>query len=185
MYVEPEASRAFFDRFTDWMIWLIDKLSALYPADMFTIHDDWGTERDAFFSPAMMEDLLFEPTKKMIDHVHSLGKLYQFHCCGKVDKFMYAFCELGPDLMQLQRRVNDVPQYKKLYGDKLGFNTGFEGLVPRRQYSRSELAEIVRKNVDIYAEGGGWLPAAMGLSAENMWDAAAELYCCSREKYDK
>ena len=184
MYVEPEASRAFFDRFADWMIWLIDKLSSLYPVDMFTVHDDWGTERDAFFSPDMMRELLFEPTKKIIDHVHGLGKLYQFHNCGKVDKFMTAFCELGPDLMQLQRRVNDTPQYKKLYGDKLGFNTGFEGLVPRKPYSNDEIVQIVRKNVDIYAEGGGWLPAVMGMSPENMWTACAELYCCSREKYE-
>jgi len=183
MYVEPEASRAFFDRFTDWMIWLIDKLSSLYPVDMFTVHDDWGTERDAFFSPAMMEELLYEPTKKMIDHVHGMGKLYQFHCCGKVDKFMYAFCELGPELMQLQRRVNDTPQYKKLYGDRLGFNTGFEGYAPGKPYTTEEIAQFVRNSVDAYADGGGFLPSAWGLTPAGAWDMAAELYCYSREKY--
>ena len=183
MFVEPEASRAFFDRFADWMIWLIDKLSALYPVDMFTVHDDWGTERDAFFSPKMMEELLFEPTKKIIDHVHSLGKIYQFHCCGKVDKFMYAFCELGPELMQLQRRVNDTPAYKKLYGDKLGFNTAFEGYVPGKPYSGEEIAKFVRASVDMYADGGGFLPGAFRMSPEVMWDVASELYCYSREKY--
>lgn len=185
MFVEPEASRAFFDRFADWMIWLIDKLSAIYPVDMFTVHDDWGTERDAFFSPAMMEELLYEPTKKIIDHVHSLGKLYQFHCCGKVDKFMYAFCELGPELMQLQRRVNNTPQYKELYGDKLGFSTGFEGYVPGKPYTTEEIAQIVRNSIDIYADGGGFLPSAWGLKPDTAWDMAAEVYCYSREKYEK
>ncbi len=183
MFVEPEASRAFFDRFVDWMIWWIDTLSELYPVDMFTVHDDWGTEKDAFFSPAMMEELLYEPTKRLIDHVHGLGKLYQFHCCGRVDKFMEAFCALGPDLMQLQRRVNDTPKYKALYGGRLGFNTGLEGLEPGKAYGKEELAALVRANVDLFAPGGGFLPAIRGGSPETVWNIYSELYCYSREFY--
>ncbi len=183
MFVEPEASRAFFDRFADWMIWWIDTLSALYPADMFTVHDDWGTERDAFFSPEMMEELLFEPTKRIIDHVHSLGKLYQFHCCGKVDKFLPAFCALGPDFMQLQRRVNDIPAYKAQYGAQLGFHTGVEGLAPGKRYEEEELRSLIRQSVDLFAPGGGFLPAVYGLSPEALWNACAELYCYGREYY--
>ncbi len=183
MFVEPEATRAFFDRFTDWMIWLMEKLSSLYPVDLFTIHDDWGTEKDAFFSPAMMEDLLFEPTKKMIDYVHSKGKLYQFHCCGRVDKFMDAFCELGPDLMQLQRRVNDLPKYKELYGDKLGFSAGLEGYIPRKPYTHDELIKLVRDSADIFAPNGGWVPGIYGLSPAQMWEVYSELYCYSSEMY--
>ena len=161
------------------------KLSSLYPVDLFTIHDDWGTEKDAFFSPAMMEDLLFEPTKKMIDYVHSKGKLYQFHCCGRVDKFMDAFCELGPDLMQLQRRVNDLPKYKELYGDKLGFSAGLEGYIPRKPYTHDELVKLVRDSADIFAPNGGWVPGIYGLSPAQMWEVYSELYCYSSEMYAK
>jgi hypothetical protein len=49
MAVEPEAVKAYFDRYADFMIELTDILCALYPADMITYHDDWGTERDTFF----------------------------------------------------------------------------------------------------------------------------------------
>ena len=184
MFVEPEASRAFFDRFADWMIWWIDTLSGLYPVDMFTVHDDWGTEKDAFFSPDMMEELLYEPTKRIIDHVHGLGKLYQFHCCGRVDKFLPAFCTLGADFMQLQRRVNDTPQYKARYGKYLGFNTGLEGFVPGKDYGDEELTALVRANVDLFAPGGGFLPAVRGASPEVLWKLYSELYCCSRELYE-
>ena len=184
MFVEPEASRAFFDRFADWMIWWIDTLSALYPVDMFTVHDDWGTEKDAFFSPDMMERLLFEPTKRIIDHVHGLGKLYQFHCCGRVEKFLPAFCALGPEFMQLQRRVNDTPEYKRRCGDHLGFNTGIEGLEPGKTYEKSELTALVRASVALYGPGGGFLPAVRTPSPEMLWDVYAELYCASRELYD-
>ncbi len=184
MFVEPEASRAFFDRFADWMIWWIDTLSALYPVDMFTVHDDWGTEKDAFFSPAMMEELLFEPTKRIIDHVHSLGKLYEFHNCGRVEKFMDAFCDLGPEFMQLQRRVNDTPRYKALYGDRLGFDTGVEDLDRGRHYDRAELAELIDRSIAIYGPGGGFLPAFFGGDPEMLWNAVAEFYCAGRELYE-
>ena len=185
MFLEPEAAAAFFDRFADWMIWLIDKFSAIYPVDMFTVHDDWGTEKDAFFSPAMMEELLYEPTKHIIDHVHGLGKLYQFHCCGKIDKFMPYFAQLKPDCTQIQRRVNDLPEYKRLYGDSIGFQCGMEGFVPGKAYTDEELTAIVRNTLDIFAPGGGYLPALMGGSQETMWKIVAECNCYSSELYEK
>ena len=185
MFVEPEACRAFFDRFADWEIWQIDMFSSLYPVDLFTLHDDWGTEKDAFFSPAMMEELLFEPTKRIIDHVHGLGKLYQFHCCGKINKFMPYFAQLRPDSTQIQRRVNDVVEYKRLYGKDVGFSAAIEGFVPGEKYSDEELAQMVRDSVDIFAVDGGWFPSLFGMDPESMWKIVSELYCYSREFYEK
>lgn len=184
MFVEPEASRAFFDRFAEWMIWQIDMLSELYPVDMFTVHDDWGTEKDAFFSPAMMEELLYEPTKRIIDHVKGLGKVYQFHNCGQVHRFMPYMCDLKPEFMQLQRRVNDIPAYKKQYGGHIGFQCSFEGLNPKQTYSAEEVANLVKNTLDLYAHGGGFFPSVRGLSQETFWQVAAECFCRSREMYD-
>ena len=159
--------------------------SSLYPVDIFTVHDDWGTQKDAFFSPAMMEELLYEPTKRIIDHVHSLGKLYQFHCCGKINKFMPYFAQLRPDSTQIQRGVNDLVEYKKLYGKDVGFSGGIEGFVPGKQYSDEELAQLVRDSVDIFAVDGGWFPSIFGARGETMWKIISELYCYSREFYEK
>jgi len=185
MFVEPEACAAFFDRFADWMIWLIDKFSALYPVDIFTVHDDWGTEKDAFFSPKMMEELLYEPTKRIIDHVHGLGKLYTFHCCGKIDKFMPYFAKLGPDNTQIQRRVNDTTEFKKLYGDHVGFSGGIEGFVPGKKYTDEELTKLVDDTLDIYATDGGYFPSLYGANNETLWKLVSEVYCYSRELYEK
>lgn len=184
MYVEPEASAALLDRYADWIIWLIDRLSALYPVDVFTVHDDWGTEKDTFFSPAMLDELLYKPTKRIIDHVHSKGKIYVFHCCGKVERFLPVMCDLKADFLQLQRRVNDIPKYKELYGDSIGFNAMFEGYIPGKTYTDDELTEIVRSNVRLYGAYGGFYPMVMG-SPETMWKIASELYCFSREYYEQ
>jgi hypothetical protein len=85
--------------------------------------------------------------------------------------------------MQLQRRVNDTPKYKALYGGRLGFNTGLEGLEPGKAYGKEELAALVRANVDLFAPGGGFLPAIRGGSPETVWNIYSELYCYSREFY--
>jgi hypothetical protein len=34
------------------------------------MHDDWGHERDTFFSEKMMEELVYEPTKRIVQHVN-------------------------------------------------------------------------------------------------------------------
>lgn len=180
MFVEPEACADFFNRFADWEIWLIDKLSSIYPVDMFTVHDDWGTEKDAFFSPAMMQEQLFEPTKRMVDHVHSLGKMYQFHCCGKVDRFLPTMVELGTESTQIQRRVNDLPEYKRLYGDKIGFMAPLEDWRPGM--TDEEIAAAVQTNIGIYAPTGGWLPTVFG-NNEDVWKVACEMYYGSLDYY--
>ncbi|MCQ2406722.1 MAG: hypothetical protein MJ067_05875 [Oscillospiraceae bacterium] len=185
MFVEPEACRAFYDRFADWMIWLMDKLFALYPADMVTIHDDWGTERDTFFSPKMLEELLYEPTKKMIDFAHSKGVIYQFHNCGANKRFLPYFADIGAEFFQLQRRVNDLPAYKKEWGNKIGYYAGVEGFAPGKKFSHDEIVNLVRASVDTFAPGGGWLAAIFGSDPEAMWDLSSELYCYSSEFYAK
>jgi hypothetical protein len=131
---EPEAVRAFFDRFADFMIEVVDLLYTYYPINMLTIHDDWGTERDTFFSPKMMEDLLFEPTKRIIRHIKSKGSIYMQHTCGNVSRFIPYMIDMGTDLLQIQRRAVNIPAMKELYGDQIGFNVGIEGIEPAGPY---------------------------------------------------
>ena len=77
--LEPEAVSEFFDVYIDFMISFFDKINSLYPLGMVTLHDDWGTERDTFFSEKMMEELVYEPTKRFIDHVKSKDVIFEMH----------------------------------------------------------------------------------------------------------
>ena len=58
---------------------MVDHLLKIYPADMMTIHDDWGTELDIFYSPQMMEELVFEPTNRIVQHIKSKGCAFMLH----------------------------------------------------------------------------------------------------------
>ncbi|NLO46974.1 MAG: hypothetical protein GX111_01430 [Clostridiales bacterium] len=182
---EPDAVKAFFSRFADFMIEVVDLLYAFYPVTMLTIHDDWGTERDTFFSPKMMEELLFEPTKRIVSHVKAKGGIYMQHTCGNVARFIPYMIDMGTDLLQIQRRAVNIPEMKEKYGDKIGFNVGIEGVSMGKPASVEEMCQKIRNTVDIYGKGGGAYVNLFDMDPEKLWIYLFELYCYSREFYDK
>lgn len=182
--LEPEAVRDFFEALADHMIELVDLLCSLYPVNLMTIHDDWGTEKDTFFGPKMMEELVFPPTKRIIDHIRSKGVHFMLHSCGNITRFIPYMIDMGAELLQIQRRAVNIPAMKLQYGNKIGFNSGVEGLVPGKPVPHEELNEKIRHTVDIYGKGGGFVASLFDRNPEVLWDAASELYAYSREFYD-
>ncbi len=182
--MEPEAVTDFLSRFADHIIELFDRLLTLYPIDMVTYHDDWGTERDTFFSAQMMEDIVFAPTKRIVDHIRSRGVIFELHSCGNIERFLPYMVELNIDYLQIQRRAVNIPKMKELYGDKIGFNTGVEGLFPGDYVPLDKLLAMIRKTVDLYGKGGGFYTILFDRAPERIWAAISELYAYSREFYD-
>jgi hypothetical protein len=184
--VEPEACKAFFEAFIDHDIEQFDKLMELYPIDHLTYHDDWSNEKDAFFSPAMLEDMLYGPTKRFVDHVKSRGVIFEFHICGNATRFIPYFVEMGVDLLQIQRRAVDFVKVKEEYGTKIGFGSGVEGFVMGGPLpTKDELIPMVRKTVDLYAPGGGFYASTFMLrDPELIWTASSEFYAYGREFYE-
>lgn len=184
LLIEPEAVSDFFHAYSDFMICVFDTVHALYPLDMVTLHDDWGTERDTFFSEKVMEDLVFEPTKRLIDHVKAAGVFLEMHSCGNVMRFFPYMLEMGCDVAQVQRRAVDMPKMKEKYGDKIGFCAGLEGIDIAKPPVHDEYIAAVRRTDDIYAPGGGSYLNLFTGDAELLWDVCAENYSYSLELYD-
>ncbi len=183
--LEPEAVRDFFERLADHMIELVDLLCSLYPVGLMTIHDDWGTEKDTFFSPKMMEEMVFPPTKRIINHIRSKGVHFMLHSCGNITRFIPYMIDMGAEFLQIQRRAVDIPAVKEKYGDKIGFNTPLEGFAPGVNYTKDEIIRIVHNTVDLYGHSGGYFANLFGSDPETVWTAITELYAYSREYYDK
>ena len=184
LIVEPEAVADFFEAYTDFMIRFFDRIHSLYPLDIITVHDDWGTERDTFFSEKVMEELVYGPTKRYIDHVRSKGVFIEMHTCGNVTRFFPYMYELNCDLVQIQRRVVDFPKMKEKYGDRIGFCATPEGIDISKPYTHDEYLEAIRRTADIYAPGGGSYLFMFTDDEELMWKACFENYCYSSELYD-
>jgi hypothetical protein len=176
---EPEAVKAFFEAFIDSEIRLVEELTKYIPLDFITYHDDWGTERDTFFSERMMEEIVFDPTLRFYDYLRSKNIIIQQHSCGKIKRFMPYFAKLGVDFLQIQERPNDFEAYKREWGDKLGL----EVMCPTGQ-SKEELVANIHKFIDTFAKGGGLFGSVMAFEPEQVWTAAWELYLYSREYYE-
>ncbi|NLO48541.1 MAG: hypothetical protein GX111_09535 [Clostridiales bacterium] len=178
--MEPEAVRDFLFAFVDFEIKVVDKLCQYLPIDMITYHDDWGTERDTFFGEKMMEDIVFDPTKKLFDHIKSKDICIELHSCGHIERFVPYMIKLGVDFLQIQARANDIPAFKKKWGDKIGFDLY---AVPEGN-TKEDVIKAVHDYVDTYAAGGGLFGSVMTHDPELVWTGIMELYCYSREKYD-
>lgn len=187
MVEEPEAVRAFFDRFSAFEMELVDLICSLYPVDMITYHDDWGTERDTFFSNRMMEELVYEPTRKIVEHVREKGCLFQLHSCGNINRFIPYMIDMGIDFMQVQRRVVDLPAVKQQYGWQIGLNAyAPEGLESDEVFPREVYLKKIRQTVELLAEGGGYYTSIYPEEDPSQtWDGIYELYNRSREYYEE
>lgn len=184
---EPEAVHDFLMAFADFTIDSYDKMTQLFVPDFVTYHDDWGTEKDTFFSPKMMEEIVFEPSKKIISHIKSKGSKFQLHTCGNIGRFVPYMIDLDIDFLQIQRRANDMPELKKKFGDRIGFNAFLEGvdLYGGQKVTTEELFDAIHATVDLYGEGGGLYTSVSVPDPKMMWDATNELYYYSREFYEK
>lgn len=180
MATEPEAVRDFLDAFVEWDMKVVDRLCENLPIDLITYHDDWGTEKDTFFGERMMEEMVFEPSKRLFDHIHSKGAFVQLHSCGNIGRFVPYMIDMGVDILQIQARCNDIPGFKKKYGDRIGF----EMMVEPADTVEGAIEEV-HKSVDTYGKGGGYLSTFVSNNPEACWAGTMELFCYSREKYEE
>lgn len=185
MAMEPDAVRALLNRFADFTIEYFDLIYSLYPVNMITYHDDWGTERDTFFSEKMMEEIVFEPTKRIIDHIKSKDIIFELHSCGNITRFIPYMIDLNIDFLQIQRRAVDIPALKRQYGDKIGFNIWPENTEIGVSYSVNDMKEKIRYTIDQFGHGGGAYINIMENDPERLWHMISETYAYSREYYDR
>ena len=157
MAMEPEAVRDFCEAYIDNTIQRYDIFRGLYPdINVVGYNDDWGSEKDTFYSESYLEAMIYGPTKRFVDYVKSTGDIcFEHHCCGRIERFVPYMIDIGADILQIQRRANDIPMLKRKYGDKIGFCSPLEGLEPNAGVTREVWLEKVRQTIDLYGQGGG------------------------------
>ncbi|UWG96701.1 methyltransferase [Dehalobacter sp. DCM] len=116
---QQDAIKEFFDKLSDFYIRLIDKYITFFPEiDFFTLHDDWGAQKDTFFSPALAKEMIVPYMKKIVDFVHAKGKYIEIHSCGYNMKQIENYIAAGFD-MWCPQHMNDTVKLYECYGDKI------------------------------------------------------------------
>jgi hypothetical protein len=143
---QKEAVKALFERFTDLYIGIIDRMIDYYGIDGITIHDDWGSQRAPFFSPATAHEMIVPAMRRLNDHLHDRGIFTDLHSCGKIELMVPQIIEAGWDSWGPQP-MNDSQMLYEKYGDKLVIGINPPPLPPdaTEDQQRAAAADFVEK----------------------------------------
>ena len=116
---QKDAVHAFFDKLSDLYIKIFDRYITYFPrVDGYCIHDDWGSQKETFFSPALAEEMIVPYMRRVTDYIHSRGKFCELHSCGMNMKQVPNFIKAGWDIWQGQA-MNDTTELYEKYGDQI------------------------------------------------------------------
>lgn len=122
LYEEPEAMHELIDYLTEaelnYAKILIDRL---HPDALFH-HDDWGSQKSSFISPAMFEEFYLPAYKKIYAFYKANGvELIVHHSDSYAANLVPYMIEMGIDIWQGVMTTNNTPELIKKYGGKISF----------------------------------------------------------------
>ena len=181
---QQDAVKQIYDKLSDLYIRLIDKYLQYFPQiNGFCIHDDWGSQRETFFSPALAAEMIVPAMKKVTDYLHSKGIFCDLHSCGQLFKQVPNMIAAGWDSWSGQA-MNDTHKIYELYGDKL-----LIGVIPGSYDSttKSDQEQIEAANKYAAAFCNPKKPCITSAYGSNVLTAVyrEELYKQSRTNFSK
>jgi len=146
---QKDAVKALFARLSELYIRLIDRFLQYFPGiDGFYIHDDWGAQKETFFSPDVVEKMIVPHMKKVTDFIHSKGRFCELHSCGQILKQVPNMIKAGWDSWAGQP-MNDLRKAYELYGDRIVLAVDPEPF-DRNTTSEAEQRALARKYADAF-----------------------------------
>ncbi|HHT17727.1 MAG TPA: methyltransferase [Papillibacter sp.] len=176
---QKEAVHKFFDRLTDLYITIFGRMIDAYPdIDGFSIHDDWGSQKETFFSPELCAEMIVPYMRRVTDFLHSRGKTAELHSCGQNIKQVPNMIAAGWDAWFPQNIVDSQLVYE-MYGDKI--LVGVDPGISAEGKTEDEMRKAARDFVDRFMQPGKPCFYHYNLSACTP-AFCEELYSYSRKK---
>jgi uroporphyrinogen decarboxylase len=124
--------------------------------------EDLGSEIGPFINPKEWRELFRPAVEELVKEIKSRTKCYvMIHSCGSIKPFIPDFIEMGIDILnpvQISAKNMDPHELKKEFGDDITFWGGgcdTQHVLPFA--SPREVKEHVKKLVNIFKEGGGFI----------------------------
>ena len=121
LITDPENFADLIGAIADYKIAIIEKVWELAQPDIFLIHDDWGTMKSTFMSPALWRKVIRPHTQRIYDVIHAHGAVVVQHSCGAITPLVGDMVEMGADAWDGQPECNDYPALIEQYGDRIVF----------------------------------------------------------------
>lgn len=150
LYEYPDEMHDLIDYLKEYELRLAEGICSHLHPDAIFHHDDMGSQKSTFMSPAMWEEFFVEPYKEIYGYYHDHGvKLVFHHSDSYAATLVPAMIEMGIDVWQGCFSTNDMPALIKKYGGQISFMGGIENkLVDFDGWSDENNREVIRKTLD-------------------------------------
>ena len=126
LYVEQERIADLADRVTEINVAIIENISRRFPGMIqgISFTDDWGTEKDVFINPDLWNEFFRPRYQKIFEACKAAGWHVWLHSCGKINKIIGDFIDIGVDVLNLQQpTVLGIEEIGKEFAGKVCFQT--------------------------------------------------------------
>ncbi|NLP37514.1 MAG: uroporphyrinogen decarboxylase [Firmicutes bacterium] len=149
-YEEPEEMHALIDYITEYELKYAAELVKYFKPDCIFHHDDWGSSKNSFLSPAMFEEFIVPAYKKIYGFYKENGvELIVHHSDSYAANLVPYMIEMGIDIWQGCISENNIPELIKKYGGQISFMGGIDNsLIDREDWSQESIRDLVRKTVE-------------------------------------
>ena len=149
---QKDAVHEFFSKLSDLYIKILGHMIDAYPnVDGFSMHDDWGGQKNTFFSPDLCEEMIVPHMRKVTDYLHSKGKICELHSCGSIIKQVPNMIAAGWDSW-FPQTMNDTVAIYEMYGDKI--LVAVDAKIDPEGMSDDDLRAAARQYVDKFMHPG-------------------------------
>lgn len=176
-YEEPEEMKAFIDNIVEYELQIAEAVCEYIKPEALFHHDDWGTQVSTFISPAMFEEFLLEPYKKIYGYYKDHGvKLIIHHSDSFGETLVPYMIEMGIDIWQgVLSSTNDIPKLIDTYGGQISFMGGIESqVIDKPDWTEEEVASEVARALSSVDRKNYFIPCLTGGDAESGYPGVYE-----------
>lgn len=158
LYDNLDAYKDFVNSYADYRIEQFGFHKKYLQPDFLMMHDDWGNQKNMFFSPELWREVFKEPERRMVEAAHELGIYYMHHSCGYIEPIIGDLVEIGVDSWHSVSPVNNLKKIKAEFGDRLIFAGGIDPqATDAPDATEEDIRAAVRRAIDLLGGGGGYL----------------------------
>jgi uroporphyrinogen decarboxylase len=119
--------------------------------------DDLGFSTGTMVSPDVLREKFFPRTKRIVDLVHSAGKIAVLHSCGNVYSVMDDIIDMGFDAKHsFEDKIMPVEEVHAKWGDRIGLIGGVDMDI-MAQGSEADVRKRTREILDACASKGRYV----------------------------
>lgn len=121
--------------------------------------DDWGTQRQLMVRPSVWRKIFKPSYKKIIELVHSKGKMFFYHSCGNIMEIIPDFMEIGVDAIHLQLSCYDMKELSRICRGKVCIISDIDRQYTLPRGTVEEVEQYVIRTIRALAKKEGGLIA--------------------------